>query len=211
MRKLIVAEHISLDGVIQAPGGPEEDPSGGFRFGGWIVPYADDATGQSVQNLFAQSFELLLGRRTYDIWAAYWPHVRAGHAIADQFNRVCKHVATHRPDTLNWQNSHALEDDLADAIRTLKQQDGANLLTWGSADMVHQLLAAGLVDELQLMIYPVVLGHGKRLFGDKAQPSTFTLAHSISTRGGVLITRYVRSGEVRTGMFEEGAGEASDA
>jgi dihydrofolate reductase len=211
MRKLIVAEHISLDGVIQAPGGPEEDPSGGFRFGGWIVPYADDATGQAVQNLFAQSFELLLGRRTYDIWAAYWPHVRAGHAIADQFNRVCKHVATHRPDTLNWQNSHALEDDLADAIRTLKQQDGANLLTWGSADMVHQLLAAGLVDELQLMIYPVVLGHGKRLFGDNAQPSTFTLAHSISTRGGVLITRYVRSGEVRTGMFEEGAGEASDA
>jgi dihydrofolate reductase len=211
MRKLIVAEHISLDGVIQAPGGPEEDPSGGFRFGGWIVPYADDATGQAVQDLFAQSFELLLGRRTYDIWAAYWPHVRAGHAIADQFNRVCKHVATHRPDTLNWQNSHALEDDLADAIRTLKQQDGANLLTWGSADMVHQLLAAGLVDELQLMIYPVVLGHGKRLFGDKAQPSTFTLAHSISTRGGVLITRYVRSGEVRTGMFEEGAGEASDA
>jgi dihydrofolate reductase len=211
MRKLIVAEHISLDGVIQAPGGPEEDPSGGFRFGGWIVPYADDATGQAVQDLFAQSFELLLGRRTYDIWAAYWPHVRAGHAIADQFNRVCKHVATHRPDTLNWQNSHALEDDLADAIRTLKQQDGANLLTWGSADMVHQLLAAGLVDELQLMIYPVVLGHGKRLFGDKAQPSTFTLAHSISTRGGVLITRYVRSGEVRTWMFEEGAGEASDA
>jgi dihydrofolate reductase len=211
MRKLIVAEHISLDGVIQAPGGPEEDPSGGFRFGGWIVPYADDATGQAVQNLFAQSFELLLGRRTYDIWAAYWPHVRAGHAIADQFNRVCKHVATHRPDTLNWQNSHALEDDLADAIRTLKQQDGANLLTWGSADMVHQLLAAGLVDELQLMIYPVVLGHGKRLFGDNAQPSAFILVHSISTRGGVLITRYVRSGEVRTWMFEEGAGEASDA
>ncbi|WP_077728761.1 dihydrofolate reductase family protein [Methylocaldum sp. 14B] len=203
MRKLIVAEHISLDGIIQAPGGPEEDPSGGFSLGGWIVPYADEATGQAVQDLFAQPFELLLGRRTYDIWAAYWPRVRAGHAIADLFNSVPKHVATHRPDTLDWQYSHALEDDLVDAIRALKHQDGVNLLTWGSGDMVRQLLAAGLVDELRLLIYPVVLGRGKRLFDDDAQVSAFTLAHSTSTPGGVLITRYVRSGEVRTGAFEE--------
>lgn len=203
MRKLIVAEHISLDGIIQAPGGPEEDPSGGFRLGGWIVPYADEATGQAVQDLFAQPFELLLGRRTYDIWAAYWPRVRAGHAIADLFNSVPKHVATHRPDTLDWQYSHALEDDLVDAIRALKHQDGVNLLTWGSGDMVRQLLAAGLVDELRLLFYPVVLGRGKRLFDDDAQVSAFTLAHSTSTPGGVLITRYVRSGEVRTGAFEE--------
>lgn len=109
MRKLIVAEHISLDSIIQAPGGPDEDPSGGFRLGGWIVPYADDATGQAVQDLFAQPFELLLGRRTYDIWAAYWPRVRARHAIADLFNSVPKHVATHRPDTLDWQYSHGLQ------------------------------------------------------------------------------------------------------
>lgn len=203
MRKLIVAEHISLDGIIQAPGGPEEDPSGGFSLGGWIVPYADEATGQAVQDLFAQPFELLLGRRTYDIWAAYWPRVRAGHAIADLFNSVPKHVATHRPDTLDWQYSHALEDDLVDAIRALKHQDGVNLLTWGSGDMVRQLLAAGLVDELRLLIYPAVLGRGKRLFDDDAQVSAFTLAHSTSTPGGVLITRYVRSGEVRTGAFEE--------
>ncbi len=203
MRKLIVAEFISLDGVIQAPGGPEEDSSGGFRLGGWIVPYADDATGQAVQDLLAQPFELLLGRRTYDIWAAYWPHVRAGHAIGDLFNSVPKHVATHRPDTLEWQYSHALDGDLADAIRALKHKDGANLLTYGSSDMVRQLLAAGLVDELRLMIYPVVLGRGKRLFGDNAQASAFTLADSTSTSSGVLITRYVRSGEVRTGAFEE--------
>jgi dihydrofolate reductase len=203
VRKLIVAEHISLDGVVQAPGAPEEDPAGGFRLGGWTVPYADDAIGQAVQDLLAQPFELLLGRRTYDIWAAYWPQVPAGHAIADLFNSVPKHVATHRPDTLHWQNSHALEGDLAGAIRALKQQDGANLLTWGGADTVRQLLAAGLVDELRLMIYPVVLGRGKRLFGDNAQPAAFTLAHSISAPGGVLITRYVRSGEVRTGRFEE--------
>jgi dihydrofolate reductase len=203
MRKLIVAEHISLDGVIQAPGGPEEDPSGEFRLGGWTVPYPDEAIGQELQDLFSQPFELLLGRRTYEIWAAYWPHVRAGHAIADLFNSVPKHVATHRSDTLDWQNSHALKGDLADAIRALKRQDGANLLTWGSGDMVRQLLGAGLVDELRLLIYPVVLGHGKRLFGDNAQPSAFTLAHSTNTPSGVLLTRYARSGEVRTGAFEE--------
>jgi dihydrofolate reductase len=202
MRKLIVAEHISLDGVIQAPGGPEEDPSGEFRLGGWTVPYADEAIGQDLRDLFSQPFELLLGRRTYEIWAAYWPRVRAGHAIADLFNSVPKHVATHRPDTLEWQNSHALEGDLADAIGALKQQDGANLLTWGSSDMVRQLLAAGLVDELRLMIYPVVLGRGKHLFGNNAKPSAFTLAHSTSTPGGVLLNRYARSAEVRTGTFE---------
>ncbi|MDI5936349.1 dihydrofolate reductase family protein [Halomonas kalidii] len=205
MRKLIVAEHISLDGVIQAPGGPEEDPSGEFRLGGWIVPFADEAIGQDLQDLFAQPFALLLGRRTYDIFASYWPRVpadSASHAIADLFNSVPKHVATHRSDKLDWQNSHALEGGLVDAIRALKQQEGANLLTWGSADMVRQLLAAGLVDELRLLIYPVLLGHGKRLFGDDAQVSAFTLAHTTSTPGGVLITRYVRSVEVRTGTFE---------
>jgi dihydrofolate reductase len=202
MRKLIVAEQISLDGVIQSPGAPAEDPSGNFRLGGWVVPYADEATGQYVQDLLSQPFELLLGRRTYDIWAAHWPHVPAGHAIADVFNSVPKHVATHRSDTLDWQNSHALGSDLAGAIRVLKQQGGANLLTWGSADMVRQLLAAGLVDELQLMVCPIVLGRGKRLFGDDAQPSAFTVAHSTSTPGGVLLTRYARSGEVRTGTFE---------
>lgn len=203
MRKLIVAEHISLDGVIQAPGGPDEDPSGVFRLGGWIVPYADKAIGQAVQDLHSQPFELLLGRRTYDIWAAYWPHVQAGNFIADLFNSVPKHVATHRADTLGWRNSHALKGDLADAVRALKRHDGANLLAWGSGDMLHQLLAAGLVDELQLLIYPVVLGRGKRLFDDNAQASAFTLAHSASTLGGVLVTRYVRGGEVRTGTFDE--------
>jgi len=202
MRKLIVAEHISLDGVIQGPGGPEEDPGGGFRFGGWTVPYDDEAIGQAVLDLLAQPFELLLGRRTYEIWASYWPRVPAGNAIGDLFNSVRKYVATHRSDTLDWQNSHALEGDPADAVRALKHQEGDTLLTWGSSDMTRQLLAAGLVDELQLVIYPVLLGRGKRLFGDDAQVSAFTLAHSTSTPGGVIITHYVRSGEVRTGAFE---------
>ncbi|MBV6821977.1 dihydrofolate reductase family protein [Pseudomonas sp. PD9R] len=205
MRKLIVAAFISLDGVIQAPGGPEEDTSGGFRHGGWIVPYADEASGQVIRELFSQPFELLLGRRTYDIFAAYWPRIRADshNFIADLFNSVPKHVATHHRDTLDWQNSHGLQGDFVDAIRALKQQDGAQLLTQGSGDMVRQLLAAGLVDELRLMIFPVVLGHGKRLFGDNAQANAFTLATSISTPGGVLISHYVRSGDVRTGTFED--------
>jgi dihydrofolate reductase len=119
-------------------------------------------------------------------------------------NNAPKHVATHRPDTIDWQNSHALEGGLADAIRALKRQDGAHLLTQGSGEIVRQLLAAGLVDELRLMTLPLVLGHGKRLLGDNAQASAFTLAQSTTTPAGVLITRYVRSGEVRTGSFEEG-------
>ena len=204
MRKLIVAEHISLDGVIQAPGAPKEDPSGDFRLGGWTAPYFDDAIGETIEELFSQPFELLLGRRTYDIWAAYWPNVRAGNPIADKFNSVPKHVATHRADSLKWQNSHALKGDIVNAVRALKNQNGPNLQTWGSGDMLHQLLAAGLVDELWLVTYPVILGRGKRLFGDNAQASAFTVANSKSTRDGVLIARYVRSGEVRTGAVGEG-------
>ena len=206
MRKLIVAEHLSLDGVMQAPGGPKEDPSGGFRFGGWEVPYSDDAIGDYIQDMFARPFELLLGRCTYDIWAAYWPKYKAGAPasdIADKFNATAKHVATHRAATLDWKNSHALTGPVADAVRALKEKSGADLLTWGSADLVRQLLAAGLVDELRLMIYPVVLGPGKRLFGDNAQPSSFALTSSVTTPSGVLLTRYTRAGDVRTGTYEE--------
>jgi dihydrofolate reductase len=206
MRKLVVSTFISLDGVIQAPGGPKEDTGGGFRFGGWTVPYADEITGKNVQDLLSRPFELLLGRCTYDIFAGYWPRVPAdsgSRAMADLFNNVPKHVATHQSDPLAWQNSHALKGDLADAVRALQRQDGADLLTFGSGDMVRQLLAAGLVDELRMLIYPVMLGRGKRLFDDNAQASAFTLAHSVTSPCGVLITRYVRDGEVRTGSFAE--------
>jgi dihydrofolate reductase len=205
MRKLIVAAFISLDGVIQAPGGPDEDTSGEFRFGGWIVPYSDESSGQAIKDLFSQPFELLLGRRTYDIFAAYWPRIKteSHNYIADLFNSVPKHVVTHHPDTLDWHNSHGLLGNLVDAIHALKQQLGAHLLTQGSGELVRQLLAAGLVDELRLMTFPVVLGQGKRLFDDNAQASAFTLERSTSTPQGVLISRYVRSGEVRTGSFTE--------
>jgi len=205
MRKLIVAAFVSLDGVMQAPGGPQEDTSDGFTYGGWIVPYAEEVFGQAMQALFSQPFELLLGRRTYDIFAGYWPKVKddtEDFSIANLFNSVAKHVATHHPDSLDWHNSHALGKDVVAAVSALKQQSGADLLTQGSADLVRQLLAAGLVDELQLLINPVLLGHGKRLFGDDAAPGAFTLQHSQVSPKGVIIARYVRAGEVQTGSFD---------
>lgn len=206
MRKLIVAAFISLDGVVQAPGGPEEDTSGGFAYGGWIWPYGD-GSGEVMDGAFTQPFELLLGRRTYDIFAAYWPHVPedAPHrGIADLFNSVTKHVATHRPETLAWQNSHALGADVVAAVRALKRGDGPNLVTQGSSELVRQLLATDVVDELRLLIYPLLLGRGKRLFDDRAQPSAFRLEASRTTSTGVQVNRYAREGAVRTGSFENG-------
>ncbi|HTO56176.1 MAG TPA: dihydrofolate reductase family protein [Pseudomonadales bacterium] len=206
MRRLVVPTFISLDGVVQAPGGAEEDTSGGFRYGGWIVPFADGAE-EAMGGVFSRPFELLLGRRTYDIFAAYWPRVTKGswnQGIADLFNGAVKHVATHHPATLEWQNSHALGPNTAAGVRELKRADGPDLLTQGSSDLVRQLLATDLVDELRLLIYPVLLGRGKRLFDDDTLPSGFRLAESRATRSGVLITRYVRDGEVRTGAFKEG-------
>jgi dihydrofolate reductase len=201
MRKLTVAAMTSLDGVIQAPGGPEEDTRDGFAYGGWAWPYADPGI-EVMGGAFKRPFELLLGRRTYDIFAAYWPHVRQGaphQHIADLFNGTTKHVATHHPETLAWQNSHALGADIAAAVRALKRGDGPDLITQGSSDLVHQLLATDLVDELRLLVYPVLLGRGKRLFDDRTQASAFRLEASQTASTGVLVTRYVRDGEVRTG------------
>jgi len=204
MRKLSVAAMISLDGVMQAPGGPEEDTSGGFAYGGWVWSYFDDGE-DAMGGAFRRPFELVLGRRTYDIFAAYWPHVPedAGHRdIADLFNSVAKHVATRHPATLAWQNSHALDPDIATAVRELKRGDGPDLLTQGSSYLVRQLLATDVVDELRLLIYPVLLGHGKRLFDDRTQASAFRLEESKTSSTGVLISHYVREGEVRTGSFQ---------
>lgn len=204
MRTLIVAAFITLDGVMQAPGGPQEDTHGGFRYGGWLPPYADPAFGQAMQALFEQPFELLLGRRTYDIFAGYWPKVPAdsdNQPMAELFNGVPKHVATHHPASLAWHNSHALGEDVVGAVRALKQQTGARLLTQGSSELVQQLLAAGLVDELRLLVHPVLLGPGKRLFGDTAQAAAFRLREQAVTSTGVLLAHYVRSGEVQTGSF----------
>ena len=203
MRKLTVAAMTSLDGVMQAPGGPDEDRSDGFAHGGWVWPYDDDSV-DVMGGALQQPFDLVLGRRTYDIFASYWPLVPEGaphRGIADLFNGATKHVATHHPESLAWQNSHALGADIIATVRELKRGDGPDLLTQGSTEVVHQLLATDLVDELRLLIYPVLLGRGKRLFDDHAQAAAFRLAESQTSSTGVLVTRYVRDGEVRTGSF----------
>lgn len=209
MRKLIVAAMTSLDGVVQAPGGPEEDASGQFRHGGWVWPHADPAE-KPMGGALEHPFELVLGRRTYDIFAGYWPQVRsdAPHGwIADRFNGTTKHVATHRPGTMDWANSRPLGTDVVAALRALKAEDGPDLLTQGSAELVRQLLATDVVDELRLLVYPVLLGHGKRLFGDGIQASAFRLEACRTSSTGVLITRYVRDGAVRTGVHPSTRGK----
>lgn len=211
MRRLVTAAFVSLDGIMQAPGGPEEDPSGGFRYGGWMTPYADAAFARGTAENFGRPFDLVLGRKTYDIWAAYWPHLdvdpgsstfAAGVAeIANSFNRATKYVASRSRSELAWQNSQWLGSDAAAAVRELKRGDGPELLTQGSSDFVQTLLAADLIDELRLLIYPLVLGTGKRLFGEGTRPAAFRLTRSVASASGVIVATYERAGDVRTGSF----------
>jgi dihydrofolate reductase len=211
MRKVIVGVFVSLDGVMQAPGGPEEDPTGGFRFGGWIVPYRGNDTGDAVGSLFAKPFDLLLGRTTYDIFAAYWPYYETdpaapgdnagGAHIATTFNAATKFVATHHPETMTWQNSKALGPDVAGAVRDLKKTDGPDLVVQGSTELIHILLAADLVDHMQLLIYPVIFGKGKRLFDAGSAPRALKLTDSKVSSDGVIIAKYDRAGEPTTGSF----------
>jgi len=202
MRKIIAATFVSLDGVMQAPGGPEEDPVGGFKFGGWTFHYFDEVGGAAMDELFSKPFALLLGRRTYDIFNAYWPYQK--DPIADAFNPATKYVATHRPDTLTWQNTQWLGEDIVAALRRLSKQDGPDLLIQGSADLIQTLLANGLIDEIRLMIFPLLLGKGKRLFGDDAMPAAFKLVKSQTSSTGVIIATYERSGEIEVGSFVTG-------
>jgi dihydrofolate reductase len=201
MRKVIVGAMISMDGVMQAPGGPEEDPTGGFKFGGWVAPLADvdPVFGEEIGKLFGQPFDLLLGRRTYDIFAAHWPYAEGGpyDDIAKTFNRITKYVATRKGVDLTWKGSVALRDAARDVAK-LKQEDGPALVTQGSSELVQALLAAGLVDQIRTFTFPVVLGKGKRLFGDESQPRAFTLTHSAVSPNGVIAAIYARDGEVKT-------------
>jgi len=207
MRRLIVGMMVSLDGVIQAPGGPEEDPRGGFAFGGWVFPFWDEVTDEAMGESFAKPFDLLLGRRTYEIFAAYWPHQQG--EIADPFNAATKYVATSSAEPPAWQNSVRLEGDVPAAVARLKEGEGPDLLTQGSSVLVQSLLAAGLVDELFLLVFPVLLGKGKRLFGEDSEPGEWTLTGSRTSPAGVLISRYRPKGPVRTGSFAD-AGEKKE-
>lgn len=199
MRKIIASTFVSLDGVMQAPGGPEEDPVGGFKFGGWTFHYFDEVAGTAMDELFSKPFALLLGRRTYDIFAAYWPYQK--DSIADAFNPATKYVATHRPNSLTWQNTQSLGPDVVARLRQLKQEAGPDLLIQGSGNLIQTLLANGLIDEIRLMIFPLVLGKGKRLFGDDALAAAFKLTKSQASSTGVIMASYERAGEVKTGSF----------
>ncbi|MBB3232431.1 dihydrofolate reductase family protein [Halomonas stenophila] len=202
MRKVIVGAMVSLDGVMQAPGGPREDPTGGFSYGGWVAPLVDEVFGEEIDKLFSQRFDLLLGRKTYEIFAAHWPYAEDGpdDSIARTFNSINKYVATRKGLDLTWQGSVALSDAAADVAR-LKQEDGPALVTQGSTDLIRTLLANDLVDEIHLFTFPVVLGRGKKLFHDDGKPAEFKLAASRVSPNGIVIARYVRDGAVRTGDF----------
>jgi dihydrofolate reductase len=214
MRKIMVAAFVSLDGVMQAPGGPEEDPTGGFGHGGWVVPYMDEVLGTALDGLFAAPFDLLLGRRTYDIFAAHWPQVAAdptmegigeGDArIAQRFETASKYVATHCPETLAWKGSEWLGSDPAARLAELRSEDGPLLLVQGSSVLIQALLANELVDELRLFIHPIVFGRGKRLFGDGTIPAAFRLVDAEATPTGVIIARYERAGDIITGSYALG-------
>ena len=200
MRRVVAAAFVSLDGIMQAPGGPEEDPTDGFRFGGWTFPYWDAIMGAAMGESFSRPFDLLLGRRTYEIFAAHWPYT--DEEPAGLFNGVTKYVATSSTEPPAWANSVRLEGDVPEAVARLKQGEGPDLLTQGSSVLVRSLLAAGLVDELSLLVFPVLLGRGKTLFGEETKPGELELVSSQVSTTGVVIARYRPLGPVRTGSFQ---------
>jgi dihydrofolate reductase len=199
MRKLVVSTFLTLDGVMQAPGGPEEDPTGGFTHGGWSVNYWDDAMGQQMGKSMGRPFDLLLGRKTYEIFAAHWPHT--DEPGAEQLNNATKYVASKTLDKVEWSNSTLLEGDVAEEVARLKSEDGPEIQVHGSGDLIQTLLKHDLVDEFRLLIFPLVLGSGKRLFEDGAIPAGLKLVDSSTSATGVFMATYERAGEIEYGSF----------
>jgi dihydrofolate reductase len=198
MRKLTGAVFISLDGVMQAPGGPEEDPTSGFSLGGWVQPYWADSP---FNEIIMGEYDLLLGKRTYDIFAAYWPY-NQDNPIGEKFQRINKYVLTHSDEPLEWENSHKLSGDTADAVAELKRSEGRDLLIQGSSTLYAPLLSARLIDRLVLMRFPILLGRGKRLFDGSEAPSALKLVdHAVSDKG-MIFASYEPAGDVQTGTFE---------
>ncbi len=199
MRKLIVLTFVTLDGVMQAPGGPTEDTSGDFSYGGWTVPYFDESLGKVMGEQMSQPFDLLLGRKTFQIFASYWPeHAEEGPEI----NSATKYVISKTMKEHPWQKSVFLNGDAEEEVKKLKQLDGPDLQVHGSSNLIQTLLKHDLVDELWLKIFPVVLGKGKRLFDEGTIPAAYTLVQSSITPSGVILASYKRAGEVKTGTFE---------
>jgi dihydrofolate reductase len=215
VRKIIVGAMVSLDGVMQAPGGPTEDPTQGFEFGGWVMPYfADQESGEEIDRLFSEEFDLLLGRKTYEIFAAYWPYYdedAPDGGIAKAFNHVRKYVVSGSGEVeTSWRGSVLLRD--VAEVKRLKQEDGPRLVTQGSTELVHALLANDLVDEIKIFMVPVVLGGGKKLFADGSAPHSYKLTRSRVASSGVVTAQYERAGAVKIGdtaMAEPSKAEAA--
>jgi dihydrofolate reductase len=196
MRKIIVLSFISLDGVMQAPGGPEEDPSEGFKYGGWSAPYDDEVGGKEVQEELKQTADYLLGRKTFDIWAAFWPN----HAdIWPGINDSTKYVMSNTLKKTDWKNTVFIES--LEDIKKLKNSEGSDIQVWGSSKLVQLLLKNDLVDELSLKIHPLILGEGKKLFDEDSIPASYTLTKSLVTPTGVIFANYKRAGKVETGTM----------
>jgi len=198
MRKIIVLSFVSIDGVAQAPGGPEEDTSNGFKYGGWTVPYFDEFSGKIIGEQMSKPFDLLLGRKTYDIFASYWPiHESNWPGV----NSVKKYVVSHSQMKLEWNNSIFLKGDVVEEIKKLKKENGPDLQVHGSLNLIQTLLKNDLVDELWLKIFPITLGKGKKLFAEGTIPAAFTLHDLKKSPSGVIFASYKRAGEVKTGSF----------
>lgn len=196
MRKIIALEHISLDGVIQAPGGPDEDTSGGFTHGGWVAPYSDEVLGALLRRQMNLPFDLLLGRTTFEIWEPYWPQ----HAdVWPGVNKATKYVASNTRTSSKWQPSVFLDGDIAEKVAAIKQQQGPDLHIWGSSNLMQTLIKHDLVDAFWLMVYPVTLGSGKRLFAEGTMPAAFKVTESEVTPSGVIVVNYERAGGITTG------------
>jgi dihydrofolate reductase len=199
MRELIVNTFLTLDGVMQAPGGPEEDPSGSFEHGGWSFGYWDEEMERAMGELMSKPFDLVLGRKTYDIFAAHWP--QSDEPGAEPLNKATKHVASTTLTDLEWENSKLIEGEVPDGVRALKQQDGPELQVHGSANLIQTLLKHGLIDEFRLLIFPLVLGEGKRLFDGGTVPAGLELASSQVSSSGVIMASYRSGAEIKYGSF----------
>jgi dihydrofolate reductase len=198
MRKIIAITQVTLDGVMQAPGGPEEDPSNGFTHGGWAMPFVDDGVSQVLDETIAGEFDMLLGRRTYEIFAPYWPY-QGDHPIAKAFNKATKYVVTRTLDRFDWETSQRIGGDVVEEVRQLKASDGPALHVWGSSRLLQTLIAADLVDEHRMWVFPLVLGEGKRLFENGVPPRGLTLVETRRTPTGVLVNTYRPAGPLPRG------------
>jgi dihydrofolate reductase len=199
MRPLVVTTFLTLDGVMQAPGGPGEDPSGGFSHEGWLVPHFDEALGAQINEWFTGAEDFLLGRGTYEIFYASWPKMISDDPVSQGINFKKKYVASRTLTSVEWDTAELLQGDVGDAVRKLKAQDGGELQVHGSAGLIQTLLQEDLVDELRLIVFPVTLGEGKRLFGEGAVPRTWRLKTHATTPSGAVMVSYERAGDVETG------------